>query len=80
MDGVAHAGGNDLGLDIGIVEEHIVDRLDQFDARLADIVKAAKEGADVSCPRAGGQQCLVGTENQRTVGGDALGGQHLDGL
>ena len=34
--GVAHAGGNDLSLDIGIVEEHIVDRLDQLDARLAE--------------------------------------------
>ena len=48
MDGVAHAGGNDLSLDIGIVEEHIVDRLDQLDARLADIVKTAQEGADVA--------------------------------
>lgn len=27
-----------------------MDRLDQLDARLADIVKTTQEGADVSCP------------------------------
>ena len=80
MDGIAHAGGDDLSLDVRIVQEYIMDSLNQINARLADIVKTTQEGADVSCPRAGGQQCLVGTENQRAVGGDALGGQHLDGL
>ncbi len=80
VDGVAHAGRDDLGLDVGVVEEHVVDGLDELDAPLGDIVQAPQEGADVGGTGAGGQQRLVGAENQGAVGGDALGGQGFDGL
>ena len=80
VHGVAHAGRDDLGLDVGVVEEHVVDGLDELDAPLGDIVQAPQEGADVGGTGAGGQQRLVGAENQGAVGGDALGGQGFNGL
>ena len=42
--------------------------------------RSPQEGADVGGTGAGGQQRLVGAENQGAVGGDALGGQGFDGL
>ena len=41
-----------------------MDGLDELDAPLGDIVQAAQEGADVGGTGAGGQQRLVGAENQ----------------
>src|SRR5699024_2038514 len=80
MDGVAHTGGDDLSLNVGIIQEHVVNVLNQFDARLRNIVQPAQVGADVGGTGAGGQQRLIGAEDQGAVGGDALGGQRFDGL
>ena len=59
VHGVAHAGRDDLGLDVGVVEEHVVDGLNELDAPLGDIVQAPQEGADVGGTGAGGQQRLA---------------------
>ena len=80
MDGIAHAGGDDLRLNVRVVQEHIVDGFHQLNARLADVIQPPQKRADVSGSGAGGQQGLVGAEDQRAVGGDTLGRQHLDGL
>ena len=80
MDGVADAGGDDLGVDVGVVQEHIMDGLNQVDAGLADVIQTAEEGADIGGTGAGGQQCLIGAENQGAVGGDTLRREDLDGF
>ena len=80
MDGVADGSSNDLGVNVGIVQEHVMNGFDQFNAGLANVVQTAQERADVSSACAGSQQRLVGGEHQRAVGGNALGGQRLDGL
>ena len=80
MDGIAHTGGDDLSLDVRIVQEYIMDSLDQINARLADVIETPQKRADIRGARAGCQQRLVGAENQRAVRRDALAGQHLDGL
>lgn len=54
MDGIAHAGGDDLRLDVGVVQEHIVNGLHQLDARTADVIQPPQERADVGSTRAGG--------------------------
>ena len=78
--GVADGGGDDLGGDLRIEGEDVGDVLNQSQAVLVDVVQTADEGADIGGAGPGGQQSLVGAENQGAVGGDALGGQHLDGL
>ena len=80
MDGVAHAGADDLGLDVGIVVENGHNVGDQIRAGLVDVVQPSQEGAHIGGAGPGGQQGLVGGEDQGAVGGDALGGQGLDGL
>ena len=77
MDGVADGSGNDLGVNVGVVQEHVMNGFDQFNAGLANVVQTAQERADVSSACAGSQQRLVGGEHQRAVGGNALGGQCL---
>ena len=57
-----------------------MDGLDQVDAGLADVIQTAEEGADIGSTGAGGQQCLIGAENQGAVGGDTLRGEDLDGF
>ena len=47
MDGVADRGRNDLRMDVRVVGEDLADGADKVDARLADVIKTAKEGADV---------------------------------
>ena len=73
MDGVADGSGNDLGVNVGVVQEHVMNGFDQFNAGLANVVQTAQERADVSSACAGSQQRLVGGEHQRAVGGNALG-------
>ena len=43
MDGVAHRSSDDLGMDVGVIAEHLGNGLDQVDAGLADIVPDAPE-------------------------------------
>lgn len=78
MNGIAHTGGDDLGLDVRIVCKHLPDGMDQINARLTDIVQSAKEGADIRSTSACRQQCLICGENQGAVGGNAFCGQHFD--
>ena len=80
MDGIAHAGRDDLAVDVRVVGEDRRDALDQVNARLADVIQTPQERAYIGGARPGRQQCLVGREDQGAVGGDALGRQHLDGL
>ena len=79
MDGVADAGGNNFGLN-AVDAENLGNRAHKVNARLRNVVKTAKERADIRGARAGGQQCLVCTEYQRHVALDALGSQHLGGF
>ena len=56
MDGIAHAGGDDLSFDVRIVQEYIMDSLDQINARLADVIETPQKRADIRGARAGCQQ------------------------
>lgn len=50
MDGIAHAGGDDLSLDVRIVQEYIVDSLDQINAWLADVIETPQNGLTYVAP------------------------------
>ena len=76
VHGVTDAGGDDLGLDAVGIEDLGYFR-DQVRATDADVVEAADERADERRAGAGGQQCLVGSKNQRHVDFDAFGGQRM---
>ena len=80
MDGIAHRSSDDLGMDVGVIAEHLGNGLDQVDAGLADIVQTPQKGADIGSTSTGCQQRLICTEDQGAVGVNALTAQHLDGL
>ncbi len=79
VHGVADAGGDDFGLDAVGVED-LGDFGDQVGAADADVVEATDKGADEGGAGTGGQQGLVGRENQRHVDFDALCGQRMAGF
>lgn len=79
-DSVAHAGTDDLRLDIGIIVKNGHDIGDQICAGFVDIIQPAQEGADVSRAGAGRQQCLIGRKNQQYSWWGCPHRKHLVGL
>jgi len=79
VHGVADAGGDDFGLDAVRIED-LGDFGDQVGAAFADVVEPSDKGADEGSAGAGGEEGLVGGEDQRHVDFDAFGGERMAGL
>lgn len=79
VHGMADAGRDDLGGDaVGV--EYLGDFGDEVGAADADVIETANERADKGSAGTGGEQSLVGREDERHIDFDAFGGQGMTRL